>query len=166
MPASRCGPTACTSVMIFSTGAASTTRLAPRTASSGDSQTPSHHGWSRSRTRFSGLRDQRTMRRARPRRRTALATEPPSNPGARMVSCSNILPTKAIALPVVEPRACQSLQEWRSHFALSCPRRCGRMLFMDDATEQKDRARRAIIVLCSLMALGILLPLVLWWFKR
>ena len=40
------------------------------------------------------------------------------------------------------------------------------MLFMDDATEQKDRARRAIIVLCWLMALGILLPLVLWWFKR
>jgi hypothetical protein len=37
---------------------------------------------------------------------------------------------------------------------------------MDDATEHKDRARRAIIVLYALMAVGVLLPLVIWWLKR
>ena len=49
---------------------------------------------------------------------------------------------------------------------MSCIRRHGGMNFMDAAKEQKDRAQRAIVVLYALMAVGILLPLVLWWLKR
>jgi hypothetical protein len=40
------------------------------------------------------------------------------------------------------------------------------MIFMDAATEQKKQARRSIIVLYALMAVGVLLPMVLWWFRR
>ncbi len=40
------------------------------------------------------------------------------------------------------------------------------MKFMSDAAEQKRQARRSIVVLYALMAVGILLPLALWWFKR
>ena len=37
---------------------------------------------------------------------------------------------------------------------------------MDDAAAQEKRARRSIIVLYALIAVGVLLPLVLWWLKR
>jgi hypothetical protein len=40
------------------------------------------------------------------------------------------------------------------------------MKIMNDATEQKAGARRAIAVLDALMAAGILLPVVLWWLGR
>jgi len=40
------------------------------------------------------------------------------------------------------------------------------MNFMDAATAQKKQARRSIIVLYALMAVGILLPALLWWLRR
>jgi hypothetical protein len=40
------------------------------------------------------------------------------------------------------------------------------MNFMDDATQEKARARRTVILLYVLMAAGVLLPLVLWWIRR
>jgi hypothetical protein len=40
------------------------------------------------------------------------------------------------------------------------------MNFMDDATDEKAGARRTIVLLYVLMAVGILMPLALWWFRR
>jgi hypothetical protein len=40
------------------------------------------------------------------------------------------------------------------------------MNFMDDAMQEKARARRTIILLYALMAAGILLPFVIWWLRR
>jgi hypothetical protein len=40
------------------------------------------------------------------------------------------------------------------------------MNFMDDAMDEKANARRTIILLYVLMAVGILLPPALWWLRR
>jgi heme/copper-type cytochrome/quinol oxidase subunit 2 len=40
------------------------------------------------------------------------------------------------------------------------------MNFMDDATDKKAEARRTIILLYVLMAVGIFLPVALWWLRR
>jgi hypothetical protein len=40
------------------------------------------------------------------------------------------------------------------------------MKFMDDMTHEKAGARRTIILLYVLMAIGILLPLAIWWLRR
>jgi hypothetical protein len=37
---------------------------------------------------------------------------------------------------------------------------------MSTRPEEKDSARRAVIVLCIVMAVGILLPFVLLWLRR
>jgi predicted nucleic acid-binding Zn ribbon protein len=37
---------------------------------------------------------------------------------------------------------------------------------MSDVSEEKSKARRTILLLYALMAVGILLPFVLLWFKR
>jgi len=52
------------------------------------------------------------------------------------------------------------------NIALSWRGRCGRMNFMDDATDENANARRTIILVYVLMAVSVLLPLALWWLRR
>jgi hypothetical protein len=85
-PKGRWGAISRASGMIWSTGAAITTRSADRAASARDSAAASHQGWAARAGRISGRRAQITMRFATPRARAARATEPPSRPGATTVS--------------------------------------------------------------------------------
>ena len=75
--------------MIFSTGVQMITSSLPWTASSGVSKTLSHQPTPISLCLDSARRDQIWILLERLRLRTALATEAPRRPGARMVICEN-----------------------------------------------------------------------------